>query len=81
MPNLSIIANCPRFEATTTLIDEHRIECYIVRWLCFSPTTASQLRYVTIIADRKTTKIASRINIHVDAVEDICMCASERASP
>jgi hypothetical protein len=59
MPNLSIVTNCPRFEATTTLIDEDRIEGYIVCWLCFSPTAASELSYVTIVADRKTTKVAS----------------------
>jgi hypothetical protein len=81
MPNLSIVTNCPRFEATTTLINKDGIESHTDCWLCFSPTTASELRYVTIIADRKSTKVTSRISIHVDAVEDSCMGASERASP
>jgi hypothetical protein len=81
VPNLSIVTNCPRFEATAALIDEDGVECYIVCWLCFSPTTASKLRDVTIITDRKTTKISSRISIHVDTVENTCMRASERASP
>src|SRR5208282_2533675 len=81
MPNLPIVTNRPRFEATPTLIDENGIESDVVCWLCFSPTTTSELRYVTIITDRKSTKIASRVSKHVDAVEDSCMCASERASP
>jgi len=81
MPNLSIITYRPRFEATTTLIDEDGVESDIVSWLCFSPATTGELRYVTIITDRKSTEIAGRVSIHVDAVEDGCMCASERASP
>jgi len=81
MPNLSAVTNRPSFEATTTLIDEDGIESDVVGRLCFSPTTTGELRYVTIITDRKSTKIASRVSIHVNAVEDGCMSASERASP
>jgi RNA polymerase subunit RPABC4/transcription elongation factor Spt4 len=81
MPNLSTITNRPRFETTTTLIDEDGVESDIVRRLCLSPTTTGELRYVTIITDRKSTKIAGRISIHVDTVEDGCMSASERTSP